>query len=159
MASPPPSRAPRMGVRMPPMWTAETKALTKPEPVVQWPIDSAPEPPARVDRDEHGRFSVGNSGGGRRTGSRNKLSEAFLQAIATDFIHHGAEAIARVRNQNPETYLKTLAWLVPRELILQRETAPDFDPAELTDEELASLFEAERRRQIICRALGKPNDR
>ena len=46
-----------------------------------------------------------------------------------------------------------------RELILQRETAPDFDPAEMTDEELASLIEAERRRQIICRALGKTKDR
>ena len=136
MASPPPSRAPRMGVRMPPMWTAETKALTKPEPVVQWPIDNTPEPPARVDRDQHGRFSVGNSGGGRRKGSRNKLSETFLQTIAKIFFEHGAEAIERVRKENPEAYLKILAWLVPRELILQRETAPDIDPAELTDEEI-----------------------
>lgn len=159
MTSPPASRAPRMGVRTPPMWRAGTKALAKPEPVAQLPIDNTPEPPARTDRDEHGRFSVGNSGGGRRKGSRNKLSETFLETVARDFAEHGAEAIERVRRDNPEAYLKIIAWLVPRELILQRETAPDFDPAELTDEELASLIEAERRRQFIFSALRRQNDR
>jgi hypothetical protein len=158
MTSPPPSRAPRMGVRMPPMWTAETKALTKPEPA-QWSIDNTPEPPTRVDRDQHGRLSTGNGGGGRRKGSRNKLSEMFLEKIALDFMEHGAEAIERVRKEDPAAYLKLLAWLIPRELILQRERSPDIDPADLTDEEITALIEAERRRQFICSAITRPNNR
>src|SRR5271154_5841440 len=68
-------------------------------------------------RDQHGRFLTGNSGGGRRKGARNKLTELFLDAIADDFTEHGAEAIAKVRTDDPATYLKIVGSLVPRELI------------------------------------------
>jgi len=35
--------------------------------------------------------------GGRARGARNKLSQAFLEAFATDFEEHGAEVIRIVR--------------------------------------------------------------
>jgi hypothetical protein len=57
-------------------------------------------------RDAKGRFLTGNSGGGRPRGSRNKLTERFLDTIANDFAEHGAEAIAKIRTDDPATYLK-----------------------------------------------------
>src|SRR5262245_36762420 len=42
---------------------------------------------------EH-QFKPGNPG--RPKGSRNKLGEAFIQALAEDFERHGAEVIERV---------------------------------------------------------------
>jgi hypothetical protein len=53
-------------------------------------------------RDGQGRFLTGNIGGGRRN-SRNKLTERFLDTIANDFAEHGAEAIAKVRIDDPAT--------------------------------------------------------
>ena len=78
------------------------------------------------ERDTHGRFLTGNSGGGRRKGSRNKLTERFLDTIADDFSEHGAEAIANVRTTDPATYLKIVGSLIPRNLILDREYGPGF---------------------------------
>ena len=49
--------------------------------------------------------------------------------------------------------MKLIAWLVPRELILKREQAPDFDSTDLTDEEVVQLIEIEQRRQMILSAL------
>jgi hypothetical protein len=59
---------------------------------------------AIASRDEHGRFLTANNGGGRPKGSRNKLTDQFLGAIADDFAEHGAEAIAKVRLSDPATY-------------------------------------------------------
>lgn len=42
-----------------------------------------------ADRDpETGRFLTGNGGGGRPKGSRNKLGEQFLEALAQDFAEY-----------------------------------------------------------------------
>ena len=56
--------------------------------------------------------------GGRRRGSRNKLGEDFLHALAEDFERHGTEVIERVRIEKPEAYLKVIASLLPRDLNL-----------------------------------------
>ena len=69
--------------------------------------------------------------------------------MAADFADHGAETVKRLRENDPAMYFKLIAWLVPRELILKREQAPDTDLAELTDEEAVMLIEAERRRRMI----------
>ena len=117
--------------------------MTEPEPTKQWltfnqPPDNAlvttppnEQPASNVavtanERDAHGRFLTGNSGGGRRKGSRNKLTERFLDTIANDFAEHGAEAIANVRTTDPATYLKIVGSLIPRNLILDREYGPGF---------------------------------
>jgi hypothetical protein len=69
--------------------------------------------------------------GGRRKGSRNKLGEEFIQAIADDFEKHGAEAIERVRIEKPEAYIKVIASLLPKDLNLNVTKLDD-----LTDEQL-----------------------
>jgi hypothetical protein len=63
------------------------------------------------------RFQTGQlktSGSGRRTGARNKLSMAFLEAFAEDFEKHGIETIRIVRMERPHEYLKVAAYLMPK---------------------------------------------
>jgi hypothetical protein len=79
---------------------------------------------------------VGWSGGpGRPAGSRGKLSEPFLQALADDFRQHGEAAITKVRTELPHRYLAIIASLCPKELHVER-TSP---LGELTDAELALI--------------------
>jgi hypothetical protein len=67
-------------------------------------------------KDEKGRFVTGNIGGGRPKGSRNKLGEAFLDALHEDFNEHGVAAIQAVRKDKPDQYLKVIASILPKEL-------------------------------------------
>ncbi|CAB4157790.1 hypothetical protein UFOVP679_45 [uncultured Caudovirales phage] len=62
---------------------------------------------------EH-RFKPGNPG--RPKGSRNKLGEAFLEALHDDFNTHGVAAIVQVREEKPDQYLKVIASILPKEL-------------------------------------------
>ncbi len=73
-----------------------------------------------ADRDKaSGRFLPGNSGfGGRPKGSRNRHSENFLAAFASDFEQHGPAVIAQVREEQPSVYLRIAADLLPREATL-----------------------------------------
>jgi hypothetical protein len=77
-----------------------------------------------------------------------KRQTAF-QIVAKDFAENGAEAIERVRREDPAMYLRIVGSLVPRELIAKREEAPDFDYAQLTDEQAGEIIAAERRRRFI----------
>lgn len=63
-------------------------------------------------------FSPGQSGNpkGRPLGSRSKLGEAFLEALNADFAEHGVQAIAKVRDEKPDQYLKVIASILPKDL-------------------------------------------
>ena len=83
-----------------------------------------------------GRFLTGNSGGGRPKGSRNKLGEQFLEALVQDFTEHGQEAIVACREEKPTEYLKVIAGLLPKELLVRK------DPVdEMSDEEIADALD------------------
>lgn len=92
------------------------------------------------DRDpETGQFIKGKIGGpGRPKGSRNKLGEDFIQALADDFAEHGVEAIATCRQESAKDYVKVVASLLPKEMILRK---PEQD---LSDGELAEMLDALR---------------
>jgi hypothetical protein len=90
----------------------------------------------RADRDERGRFVTGNSGGGRPRGARNKLSEAFLEALYADFQEHGPEAIAETRLTAPSVYLRVVAGLLPK--VTADETADDYQ--NMSADELRALI-------------------
>ncbi|WP_042777811.1 hypothetical protein [Sinorhizobium fredii] len=84
---------------------------------------------------EH-QFKPGNPG--RPKGSRNKLGEAFLEAMHADFEEHGTEVIARVRADKPDQYLKVIASILPKDLNVNINNMDD-----LTDDQLI-----ERIRQL-----------
>lgn len=83
-------------------------------------------------RDERGRFIVPPVSPGRPKGARNKLGEAFIQALHDSFEAHGPETIETVRTEKPDQYLKVIASLMPKEHNLN---INDMDG--LTDDELA----------------------
>jgi hypothetical protein len=86
--------------------------------------------------------------GGRTRGARNKLSVAFLEAFAADFEQHGAEVIKIVRMEKPHEYLKTAAYLMPKEFEITETRL-----MEIPDHELDAFIEFARQR-LAERALS-----
>lgn len=74
---------------------------------------------------------------GRPKGSRNKLGEAFLEALHDDFAEHGVGAIEEVRKDKPDQYLKVIASTLPKELNVK---VSELD--ELSDDQLARQLAA-----------------
>jgi hypothetical protein len=66
-------------------------------------------------------FKPGQSGNpaGKPKGSKHKLSEVFLAAVAEDFEQFGIGAIAIARKKDPVAYIKVIASLVPKEHLVQ----------------------------------------
>jgi hypothetical protein len=79
-------------------------------------------------------WKPGQSGNptGRPKGARNKLGEAFIEALHDDFNEHGVAAIQVVRAEKPDQYLKVIASLLPKDINLN--VNDSFN--ELTDDEL-----------------------
>ena len=69
-------------------------------------------------------WKAGESGNpaGRPKGSRNKLGEAFVADLYADWKEHGASVIKRVRAEEPSTYLRVVASILPNELNIKDET-------------------------------------
>ena len=87
------------------------------------------------------RFEAGQNGNlaGRPKGSRNKLSEVFLQALAEDFDANGKEVIERVRTERPHDYLKVCASVMPKRLE-NEDVTEHKDVRQMTDAELEALI-------------------
>ena len=80
--------------------------------------------------------------GGRVKGAKNRLSHAFLTALAEDFEQHGIEALKIARIERPVEYIKVVAGLMPKEFEIM-----DSHLADLSDEEL-DVFIAKLRAQL-----------
>jgi hypothetical protein len=63
-----------------------------------------------------GRFLSGNIGGGRPKGSRNRLGEAFLSDLQAEWEKSGVEALRKVAETDPVSFVKVVASLLPREI-------------------------------------------
>lgn len=90
-----------------------------------------PEPTGRQQGSAATQFKPGQSGNpaGRPKGSRNKLGEAFIEALYDDFLLEGKGAIENARVTDPMGYVKVCASILPKELNVRKES-------ELSDEEL-----------------------
>ena len=75
------------------------------------------------------RFAKGNTYGrkGRPPGSKVKLSESFLAGIAADFAKYGKDVIQYVRQNEPSTYLRIVASIVPKETIAKLEVSGEVE--------------------------------
>lgn len=87
--------------------------------------------PSVSEREENGRWITPPKSPGRPKGCRNKLGEAFLEDLLADWSTNGKAAIATVRADKPDAYLKVVASILPRELNVK---VSDLD--ELTDDQL-----------------------
>ena len=85
------------------------------------------------------RWLPGQSGNpaGKPKGGRTRFSDAFFYDIADDWQRGGAEAIERVRNDDPSTYLRVCAALMPREVSIA--TTRELSEGELESQLSAAL--------------------
>ena len=97
------------------------------------------------------RFKPGQSGNpkGRKSGSRNALSEAFISAINQDFVEHGVAVIKAVREDNPAAYLKIIASIVPKDLNIN----PGRTLEDMSDEDLLDQLEMIRHYLDHCSSV------
>jgi len=80
------------------------------------------------------RFAPGSNG--RPKGSRDRLSAAFLKAMSDDFDTNGVAVVERVRTEDPATYLRVVASLLPKEVEISRRVFDD-----VSEDELAAVIE------------------
>src|SRR5262245_59308245 len=92
------------------------------------------------------RFQPGNKLGGRPIGSRTKLSETMLALLQADAAEHGAEVIARVRKEDPSTWLRCMVSLLPKQLQVERHALADLSDQEL---ELLEQHLASTRAKLV----------
>ena len=95
----------------------------------------------------------GNKGGGRRHGARNRISTAFLQALASDFAEHGEEAIKIMRIERPSEYVKVIASVLPKEFEISHSSQlVELDDVEL--EQFINRLRDELRRSVVADVGG-----
>jgi formiminotetrahydrofolate cyclodeaminase len=84
------------------------------------------------------RFVKGQSGNplGKPLGSRNKLKEAFWVDFNDTWMEHGRAALATVAVEDPSTFVKVAASIMPKETEL---TMREIRAADLSDDALAAI--------------------
>lgn len=80
-------------------------------------LDKAP--PRERERNERGQFLKDGIGGpGRTRGSRNQLSESFIEDFRTVWAESGIGAIRTMAADDPVAFVKTAASLLPKDFAL-----------------------------------------
>lgn len=95
------------------------------------PIDKG-ENGKRADHETRFGAERGNKPG-RPKGARNRLGEAFLEALHDDFQAHGVDAIKQAREENPLGYVKVCASILPKDLNVTINPLEELTDAELVE--------------------------
>jgi hypothetical protein len=82
--------------------------------------------------------------------ARRRVNDAFLRDLIRDWEAHGAEVLAQVRREQPGTYMKVMAMLMPKEMKV--ETAHT-TISSLTDEQLQAMIH-ELQERIAAKLSG-----
>ena len=90
---------------------------------------------------ESAQFKPGQ--GGRVKGARNRLSMAFVEALAKEFSEHGAEAIRIMRIEKPAEFIKVIAAILPREFDITTSQIQ-----KISDSELDAFLEYAKQRLL-----------
>jgi hypothetical protein len=87
-------------------------------------------------------FQPGQSGNpaGRRLAARDRLSKAFITALADSFDKKGKRVIDQLADTDPAAYARLCASLLPKEVFVSKGPL-----AELTEQELSALAYAAQR--------------
>src|SRR5262245_9158488 len=98
--------------------------------------------PNYVPKRVNGKFAPGWSGnpGGSLEATRRSFNKDFLLALAADFKRHGPQVIEKVRKEQPASYMKICALLVPKEMRVEHSAGV----SSLSDEELDQAIAAIR---------------
>jgi hypothetical protein len=76
-------------------------------------------------------FQAGNPG--RPKGSRNKLAEDFVAKLYEDFQANGVMAIQECRAKSPDTYVKVIAGLLPKEMHISASPLEEMSADDIAD--------------------------
>lgn len=104
---------------------------------------------------EKNLWQPGQSGNpaGRPKGARSQLTEDFLKDLHADFVEHGKQAIAEVREKDTSTYLRIVASLVPKELTINEgESVVERVLSSIPDSQFAGFVEGVRLLAIACQS-------
>jgi hypothetical protein len=81
-------------------------------------IEAKPHTPV-IKRNSAGQFQKGSDGlGGRKPGSRNKLSESLLGELASVWESHGRAALVACAEQEPGRFAQICVGLLPKNVEL-----------------------------------------
>ena len=87
--------------------------------------------PSKFERYANGFFKKGS--GGRVAGSRNKLQHMFVEDLAKDWEVHGAGVIRIVRIEEPASYMRIVASVLPKEFIVSENELDKMSDDELVE--------------------------
>jgi len=101
-----------------------------------------------------GRFITGNNGGGRKLGSRNKLTTEFLDDLYAKWQKHGPDVLERVIRDDPAAFLRAVAQTLPKEIDVN--AGSEFDGMENVSDILQKVAEeaGPEAALVLAKAFG-----